>query len=171
MDKQRLIDLLEPPLASLGYELVDLDLHVGGKGLLRLYIDNEAGVRLADCELVSGQIGALLDVEDPIPGNYTFEVSSPGIDRPLRTLGHFERFAGQEARLELKRPQDGRKRFKGRIEAVDGRAIVLDIDGEIRRIELDDVATARLAPEHGVVRDSTRRDSKGQDSKSRAGSG
>lgn len=166
MDKQRLIDLLEPPLAGLGYELVDLDLHIGGRGLLRLYIDSDAGVGLADCELVSGQIGAFLDVEDPIPGNYTFEVSSPGLDRPLRTIGHFERFAGHDARVELRRPQDGRKRFKGRIEGTDGARIVLDVDGESYRIALADVATARLVPEADAPRGA-----KGQNSKSRAGSG
>ena len=87
--KQRLIELLEPPVEALGYELVDLDVRVGRNGLLRIYVDKDDGVNLADCELVSRQLGAFLDVEDPLPGHYVLEVSSPGLDRPLRTLEHF----------------------------------------------------------------------------------
>jgi ribosome maturation factor RimP len=83
--KQELIELLEAPLKALGFELVDLDIRLGRNGLLRLYIDKPDGVMLADCEFVSHQIGAFLDVEDPLPGSYTLEVSSPGLDRRLRT--------------------------------------------------------------------------------------
>ena len=95
VDKERLIALLEAPLAALGFELADLDVHLGRRGLLRLFIDREAGVKLEDCERVSEQLGAWLDVEDPLPGSYVLEVSSPGFDRRLRTLAHFARFAGE----------------------------------------------------------------------------
>ena len=100
--KQRLLELLEPPLEALGYELVDLDVRVGRRGLLRVFIDKENGVNLADCELVSRQLSAFLDVEDPLPGQYVLEVSSPGLDRPLRTLEHFGGFvtAGRKSASE-----------------------------------------------------------------------
>jgi len=149
-DKQRLIELLEPAVRALGYELVDIDLRLGRHGLLRLYIDRrsdaEGGVTLADCELVSGQVGALLDVEDPLPGAYDLEVSSPGLDRRLRTPEHFERFVGRDVRVELKQARDGRKRLKGRLDAVAGGTISMDVDGTAWRVEIADIAEARLVP-------------------------
>lgn len=147
IDKQGLIDLLEPPLQSLGYELVDLEVRTGGDGLLRVFIDREPSVTLADCELVSQQIGALLDVEDPLPGRYVLEVSSPGADRRLRTPEHFARFAGFEARIELNAPLDGRRRFKGRYTMPDERSIEIDVDGTVWRLPVEDIAVARLVPE------------------------
>lgn len=147
IDKTGLVGLLEPLLESLGFELVDLDLIVGKRGLLRLFIDQEGGIDLADCELVSGQVGAFLDVEDVVPGSYTLEVSSPGLDRRLRTLDHFERFKGEEAKLELKRSHDGRRRLKGRLGGVEGELVVLEVEGEIWRLELPEIATARLVPQ------------------------
>lgn len=150
-DKQRLIELLEPAVGALGYELVDIDVRLGRHGLLRLYIDRrsdaDGGVTLADCELVSQQVGALLDVEDPLPGSYDLEVSSPGLDRRLRTPAHFERFVGRDVRVELKQARDGRKRLKGRLEGVAGGAISMDVDGTAWRVELADIAEARLVPE------------------------
>lgn len=137
-------------MEALGYELVDLDVRAGRHGLLRVYIDrgadDEQGVTLGDCEWVSGQLGALLDVEDPLPGSYDLEVSSPGVDRRLRTLEHFERFAGQQVRVELRRPREGRKRLRGRLGGVEEQQVVVDVDGEVWRLELDDIAEARLAP-------------------------
>ena len=90
--KEKLIKLLEPSVQALGYELVDLDARVVGRGLLRVYIDHKDGITLSDCERVSRQLSAYLDVEDPLPGQYTLEVSSPGLDRRLRTLDHFQKF-------------------------------------------------------------------------------
>jgi ribosome maturation factor RimP len=87
-----LIELLEPTVKALGFELVDVEANIGRRSLLRLFIDREPAVTLADCELVSGQISAFLDVEDPLPGSYLLEVSSPGLDRRLRTPEHFRRF-------------------------------------------------------------------------------
>lgn len=146
VDKQRLIELLEPAVAALGYELTDLDAHLGRRGLLRLYIDSESGVTLSDCERVGEQIGALLDVEDPLPGSYVLEVSSPGLDRRLRTIGHFERFGGERVRIELKGARDGRKRLTGRLAGTEGGAVLVEIDGETWRVDLKDIAEARLAP-------------------------
>ena len=147
VDKERLIELLEPAVAALGFELTDLDAHLGRRGLLRVYIDSEPGVTLADCERVSEQLGAFLDVEDPLPGSYVLEVSSPGFDRRLRKLEHFARFIGERARIELREPQDGRRRLTGRLAGVEGGAILLDVDGDVMRVSLGDIAEARLAPE------------------------
>ncbi len=144
VEKQTLIDLLEPPLQALGFELVDLDARIGGRGLLRIYIDREPAVTLADCELVGEQIGAFLDVEDPLPGHYVLEISSPGIERRLRTAAHFERFLNDEIRVELKQARDGRRRFKGRLCDAGARAIAVDVDGTIWRLSLADIADARL---------------------------
>jgi ribosome maturation factor RimP len=146
VDKERLFELLEPAVAAMGYELADLDAHVGKRGLLRLYIDRAGGVTLDDCERVSEQIGALLDVEDPLPGSYVLEVSSPGLDRKLRTLEHFERYVGEQAKVELKDARDGRRRFTGRLAGVEGGEVLLEVDGKLTRLPLGDIATARLAP-------------------------
>jgi ribosome maturation factor RimP len=112
-------------LQALGYELVDLEAHTGSKGLLRIYIDQETGINLDDCEFVSRQLGAVLDVEDPISGPYELEVSSPGIDRPLTRLADFERFAGFEAKLETALPLEGQRRWKGCLLGLDGETVRL----------------------------------------------
>lgn len=146
--KQEMIELLEAPLKALGFELVDLDIRLGRNGLLRLYIDKPDGVMLADCEFVSHQIGAFLDVEDPLPGSYTLEVSSPGLDRRLRTHEHFERFSGDVVRIEMKRAVDGRKRFKGVLLGIDEQdTIAVDVDGVRWGLKLADVSMARLVPQ------------------------
>jgi ribosome maturation factor RimP len=146
MDKERLLELLEPTLAAMGYELADLDAHVGKRGLLRLYIDRPGGVTVDDCQRVSEQVGAWLDVEDPLPGSYVLEVSSPGFDRRLRTAAHFERFGGEQARIELKDVLGGRRKFVGKLAGVEGGEVVLEVDGERVRLPLSEIAVARLAP-------------------------
>lgn len=146
IDKERLLELLEPTLAAMGYELADLDAHAGRRGLLRLYIDRPGGVTVDDCQRVSEQVGAWLDVEDPLPGSYVLEVSSPGFDRRLRTAAHFERFGGEQARIELRDALGGRRKFVGKLAGVEGGAVVLEVDGELVRLPLSDIAVARLAP-------------------------
>lgn len=145
--KQRLMKLLESPVNAMGYELVDVEAHAGANGLLRLYIDQETGINLDDCELVSRQISAFLDVEEPMPGHYTLEVSSPGLDRPLRTVEHFTRFAGQEAKIRLASPIDGRRNFRGRLRGVEGEHLLIDVDKVQWRLPLGDIAAANLVPE------------------------
>ena len=142
--KQRLLELLEPPLDALGYELVDLDVRVGRRGLLRVFIDKENGVNLADCEFVSGQLSAFLDVEDPLPGRYVLEVSSPGLDRPLRTLEHFRRFRDRRAKVRLREPRENRRMLNGRLLGIRDESIVMDVDGEIWRLQPAEIASARL---------------------------
>jgi ribosome maturation factor RimP len=146
VDKERLFAILEPAVEAMGFELADIDAHTGRRGLLRLYIDRAGGVTLDDCQRVSEQIGAVLDVEDPLPGSYVLEVSSPGFDRRLRTLAHFERFSGEQARIELKDARDGRRKFTGRLAGVEGSVVLLEVDGELTRLPLSDIAVARLAP-------------------------
>ena len=143
-DKLRLLGLLEKPVAALGYELVDLDLRVGANGLLRLFIDSPDGVTVDDCGKVSRQISALLDVEDPIPGHYVLEVSSPGIDRRLRTSRHFARHVDEEVKIQLTRPQDGRRRFRGKVAEVDDQAVSVLVDGTKWRLPIADIASATL---------------------------
>jgi ribosome maturation factor RimP len=147
VDKEHLLAILEPSLAAMGYELADIDVHLGRRGLLRLYIDREGGVTIDDCQRVSEQVGALLDVEDPLPSSYVLEVSSPGFDRRLRKLAHFERFSGERAKVELRDARDdGRRNFTGRLVGVEGSTVLLDVDGELTRLPFDDIAVARLAP-------------------------
>jgi ribosome maturation factor RimP len=147
VDKERLLEILTPAVAAMGYELADLDAHFGRRGLLRLYIDREGGVTLDDCQRVSEQIGAVLDVEDPLPGAYVLEVSSPGFDRRLRTRAHFERFSGEHARIELRDALGGRRNFLGKLAGVEGDEVLLEMDGETWRLPLDEIAVARLAPQ------------------------
>ncbi len=144
--RERLIALIEPLTARLGYELVDLEYGAGrGHGLLRVFIDGDAGVGVDDCERVSREVSALLDVEDPIPGGYTLEVSSPGFDRVLRTREHFGRFVGSRVFVELKEPRDGRRRYTGQLLAVDEDGIALDVDRQRVAVSFAEIGKARLA--------------------------
>ncbi|MBI3562236.1 MAG: ribosome maturation factor RimP [Gammaproteobacteria bacterium] len=116
---QRLQALLEPTVESLGCELVGVEFTgQGAHSRLRLFIDKPAGITLQDCEQVSRQASALLDVEDPIQGHYALEVSSPGLDRPLFKLADYNRFVGQQVKLRLHQAHAGQRNFKGRIAAV-----------------------------------------------------
>src|SRR5579871_1301839 len=112
--RERLFALIEPVLARSGYELVELEYGAGrSHAVVRLFIDRPQGVTIDDCERVSREVAALLDVEDPIPMAYSLEVSSPGFDRLLRTAAHFERFVGSRVFVELKVPREGRRRYTG----------------------------------------------------------
>jgi ribosome maturation factor RimP len=143
---ERLTRLLEPVVTGLGYEMVGLEFDANQR-ILRVYIDQEAGVMVDDCSKVSHQISGVLDVEDPIPGNYHLEVSSPGMDRPLFKREHFQRFAGSLARLQLLRPLDGRRKFKARLQGLNGDLVILEEDGLRFEIPLDLIDKARLVPE------------------------
>ena len=146
--KDELIELLEAPIRALGYELVDLEVRTGGQGLLRVYIDREEGINLDDCESVSRQLSALLDVEDPIRGRYVLEVSSPGLDRPLRTPEHFQRYCDHVVRVKLNQSRGGQRNFKGRLLGVEERDIVVEVDKQIFRLALSEIASAQLVAEH-----------------------
>jgi ribosome maturation factor RimP len=143
----RLQELLEPVVEDLGYELWHLESVGGGsKAVLRLYIDAPAGVDIDDCETVSHEVSAVLDVADDGQASYQLEVSSPGLDRPLVTAAHFRRFLGERARVHLYAPISGRRRFRGVIEAVNGESIDLACDDAIYTLAIGDMAKARLDP-------------------------
>jgi ribosome maturation factor RimP len=145
----RLESLLAPVVEDLGYEYVGIEYSSNPKNrVLRLYIDQpETGIGLEDCETVSREVSALLDVEEPIPGQYTLEVSSPGVERPLFTAEHFERFVGEVAAVQMLSPVEGRRKFKGVIVAVEGEEVCLDVDGTQWRLPIAGMAKARLTPD------------------------
>jgi ribosome maturation factor RimP len=147
MTGDELANLLEPAIERLGYELVDLEARLAGKGgLVRLYIDKPDGIDLDDCEKVSLAVSALLDVEDPIPGNYNLEVSSPGLDRKLTKVEHFQRFEGETVKVQMRFPIEGRRRFRGTLVSSDEENIVVEVDGESHSLPLKTIDTARLVP-------------------------
>ncbi len=148
MLRTQLGELLGPVVAGLGYELWEIEYAPrAGGGLLRLYIDAAEGISLDDCERVSRAVSETLDETNPIPGQYTLEVSSPGLDRVLRTQAHFARFAGERVKLEMMRPVDGRKRFQGRLTQVGESEITLATDGGTISLPIDDIHRARLIPD------------------------
>lgn len=108
----------------------------------------ESGIGIDDCERVSREVSALLDVEDPIPSAYTLEVSSPGEDRVLRTRAHFDRFAGSRVHVELKVPREGRKRFTGMLTSINDVGVELEVDRKPVSVRFDEIEKARLAPEN-----------------------
>jgi ribosome maturation factor RimP len=144
---ERLVAIVEPLLARLGYELVDLEYNPArGRGTLRIFIDRPAGVGLDDCERVSREVSAQLDVEDPIPTGYLLEVSSPGEDRVLRTRAHFDRFVGSRVLVELATPREGRRRYTGILRSVSDDGIALEVDRREVSVPFRELGRARLAP-------------------------
>lgn len=147
MTGAELARLLEPTVEGLGYELADLELRIGGKnGVVRLFIDRPEGVGLGDCEVVSRQVSALLDVEDPVPGHYVLEVSSPGLDRKLTKPAHFQRFVGEEVRVQMRFPIGGRRRFRGKLLAAGEETIEVEVDGASHSLPMATIDSARLVP-------------------------
>lgn len=147
--RDELLRLLGPVVDLLGYELYDLEFSRGrGHGILRIFIDHPEGINLEACEAVSRRVSAVLDVEDPVPGEYTLEVSSPGLDRRLTQPGHFDRFAGQRINVRLKRLVDGRRKLVGSLAGREGDVVrvVLDEGGELA-LAMGDIDIARLVPE------------------------
>ena len=131
---------------SEGLFLVDIELKGGRSNpLLRVYIDKEGGISHADCQLVSEQLSVLLDVEDPFPGSYTLEVSSPGLDRELRRLSEFEHFTGRRARLILRPPVEGPGVLEGRLAGCEAGRVRLDLGADgIREFDLSAISKAKL---------------------------
>lgn len=140
--------LLGPVVEALGCELWGIELQAGGKTkLLRLYIDHaENGVGVDDCERVSRQASAVLDVEDAINGEYILEVSSPGMDRPLYELSQYEQFIGEDISLRLRFPYEGRRNFKGRLSGVDDDEIVLVVADHEFLFPVEGIEKANVVP-------------------------
>lgn len=147
--------LVQRGVEARGFDLVEVELG-GGRDhpTLRVYIDCPGGVTVDDCAEVSRQLSALLDVEDPLPGGYTLEVSSPGLDRPLVSPDDFRRFAGVEVKIRLRVPLAGRRNFTGRLLGIESGQVAVESETaagggvkEIVRFTLDDIERARLVPQ------------------------
>jgi len=143
----RLEKLLAPGVEALGFELLAVELAGSGPStVLRIFIDGPQGITVDDCAAVSNQVSGILDVEDPLPGHYTLEVSSPGLDRPLVKPEHFARFVGEKVRIWLWEPREQRRKWSGMLLQVDDSGILLDVDGEEVRLPFADMEKARLVP-------------------------
>ncbi len=143
----QLENLLERAVSGLGFELVDVELAGAGRNaVLRVYIDSAAGVTVNDCARVSEELSAILDVEDLIEGPYTLEVSSPGLDRPLKKREDFSRFAGQMIKIRTRKPLGGQRNFKGHLIGVSGDHVVLEMDQKTLDLAFDSIEKARLVP-------------------------
>ncbi|MDH3228662.1 MAG: ribosome maturation factor RimP [Alphaproteobacteria bacterium] len=143
---RRIEKMIEPALTDMGFTLVRVHLSGGARPTLQIMAErsDESGMTVDDCAGISHTVSAILDVEDPISGAYTLEVSSPGIDRPLVRRRDFERFAGFEAKIEMRGEIDGRRRFRGRLAGMDGNAVRLTTKGGDVILPLDDIDRARL---------------------------
>ena len=157
-----LLSLLVPVIADLGFNLVRARMTSEGEQMiLQIMAENDAGtIAIEDCEAISHAVSAMLDVEDPISGNYTLEVSSPGMGRPLTRPHDFERWAGLEAKLELQRNVDGRRRFRGRVDGFEAGEARLQVALEgfetpqVLGFALADIAEARLVADDAALRQS-----------------
>ncbi|GMW08212.1 MAG: hypothetical protein AMXMBFR8_30080 [Nevskiales bacterium] len=148
ISRQALEQMLEPAIEALGFELADLEVHVSkGRGLLRVFIDSENGITVHDCEMVSRQVSSLLDVADPMAGRYTLEVSSPGLDRRLTKPTHFDRFAGAEVQIRLRRLVNGRRRIRGTLRGRSGEVVSVESEGAVLEYSRSDIETVRLVPD------------------------
>jgi ribosome maturation factor RimP len=144
-------DMLEPGAKALGYELVAVELGGGDTSVLSCYIDSVDGIGVDDCAKASRQFSAILDVEDPISSRYLLEVSSPGLDRPLVLLDHFEQAIGQKVKIRMSTSQDKRKRFTGVVKAVTESVVTIDVDGQEFELIHADMDRARLVPDYSVL--------------------
>jgi len=147
----RLIARFEPELRDLGYELVEVEFAPGpGGGTLRFYIDKphevDGGIDAEDCAKVSHALLDSIEADDPLPGDYSIEVSSPGLDRVLRTPEHFARFVESRVKVELLAARDGRRRYTGVLRRADDESIEMEVDNFSVSIRLAEISRARLAP-------------------------
>jgi len=141
-------ELIKPGLDDMGIELVDIQyVKEGGHWFLRIFIDQPGGIGLEDCQRVSGYVDPLLDEHDPVPHAYTLEVSSPGIERPLKKLADYERFAGRQISLNTFVPVEGRRKFKGVLMGASNQSVTLEAEGNNIVIPMEQVASARLIAE------------------------
>lgn len=143
---ERVEQLLTPTIESMGFDVVRVSLSGGNNAVLQVMAEPSDGSEMTvdHCADISRAVSAVLDVEDPIPGAYSLEVSSPGLDRPLVRLGDYDRFAGFDAKIEMKSLIDGRRKFRGRVTGTDGNDILIDMDGTQVRLEHAAIAKAKL---------------------------
>jgi ribosome maturation factor RimP len=145
--EEKIQALLQPTVEALGFELWGLEhLSQGRHSLIRLYIDAENGVTVGDCAEVSRQVSAVMDVEDPISGEYTLEVSSPGVDRLLFRLDQYPQYVGEWIELRLRVPFDGRRKFKGTLKGLEGEDVVVQVDNDEFMLPLSAIDKAQVKP-------------------------
>ncbi len=148
--QQQLADMFAPTVSALGYELLGIEYISQGKhSIVRIFIDSDKGINLDDCQQVSSQISGILDVEDPIKGEYSLEISSPGTERPLFTVEHFEQFIGSAVALRFYGMVEKRRKLKGNILAVeDGRITISELGTELEfSFDFDEVDKANIIPQ------------------------
>jgi len=146
--RDKLDPLLRPVVEGAGCELWEIEYSPGrGNALLRLYIDAADGISVEDCERVSRAVSEVLDAADPIPGHYTLEVSSPGLERPLRTAQQFAPYVGEKVFVEMVHVVDERRRFKGPLVAAGAQTILVEVDGRRHELPLTGIRKAHLAPD------------------------
>ncbi len=146
--KEKIRELIEIPLLKKGIEIVDLEWRRERSGwVLRIYIDKPGGVNIGDCAKISDLVGRILDKEDLIHHSYNLEVSSPGIERPLKTKEHFERFRGEKVKITLKNPISGRRNLIGINLGIEGEILRLEVEGKVWEIPFSEIKKAHLQPE------------------------
>ncbi|UCJ19252.1 ribosome maturation factor RimP [Pseudomonas sp. MM211] len=144
---EQLQALVAPVVEALGYECWGIEfLSQGRHSLLRIYIDSADGILIDDCEKVSRQISGVLDVEDPIAAEYTLEVSSPGMDRPLFTLVQFGSHVGEQVKIKLRSPFEGRRNFQGLLRGVEEEDVVVQVDDHEFLLPIDLIDKANIIP-------------------------
>jgi ribosome maturation factor RimP len=144
----QLNEMLEPAIVALGYQLWGTEFRASrGRSLLRIYIDSPNGITVDDCAAVSHQVSGILDVEDPIAGEYVLEVSSPGMDRPLFTLSQYLQYIGWIVDVRLRYPFEGRKRFKGILSGVEDQDVVVVVDAHEYLLPIEQIDRAHLVPQ------------------------
>lgn len=146
--EQQLQDLVAPAVTALGFELWGVEYLTRGRQItLRVFIDSPEGISVDDCAAVSRQVSALLDVEDPISSDYTLEVSSPGMDRPLFTLEQYQQWVGAQVKLRLRAPYEGRRNFSGRLNGVEGDEVILVVGEEEYLLPIELIDRAHVVPQ------------------------
>ncbi len=144
----QLDQLIRPVVEGLGYQLWGVDyLSQGKHTVLRIYIDHENGIDVDDCAKVSRQVSGVLDVEDPINVEYTLEVSSPGMDRPLYELSQFAQFSGHKVQVKLRAPFEGRRNFSGLLKGIEGDDVVVVVDNHEYLLPIDSIDKANIVPQ------------------------
>lgn len=144
---EQLQALLAPVVEALGYQCWGIEfISQGRHSLLRVYIDHANGILIDDCEKVSRQVSAVLDVEDPVSGEYTLEVSSPGMDRPLFTLEQFAAHAGEQVKIRLRFPYEGRRNFQGLLRGVEEQDVVVQVEQHEYLLPIDSIDKANIIP-------------------------
>lgn len=143
--EQKLTEMLRPAVEETGKELLGVEfISAGNNSVLRLFIDHEDGINVDDCAEVSRQVGAILDVEDPISSEYNLEVSSPGIDKPLFEMAHFQTVVGEIVNIRLSMPLNGRRKFKGTLVTIENDILVVDVDGIEYELVINNIDKANL---------------------------